>query len=136
MARVTSAEVAAMAGLPEEAAGAITQSIPVAATLVDENISGLTEATMRSIELLLACHFSTVSWQKGPLAAVRIGEAQERYHDVYKGGFGSTSFGQQAMLVDTTGTLSAMSAQADKPMRKAQFQVVGTIDLSTDEEES
>jgi hypothetical protein len=120
-----------MAQLPEGAAPLIAECIFVSATLVSENLSGLSEATMRSIELLLAAHFANLSWEKGPLAAVRVGEAQERYHDIYKGGFGATRFGQQAMLLDTSGTLAGMSAAADKPTRKAEFQVVGTIDMST-----
>lgn len=135
MARVATAEVAAMTSLPEQAAGLIAESINVAATLVNENITGLSEATMRSLELLLAGHFAVLGWEKGPLAAVRIGEAQERYHDIYDKGLSATRFGQQAILIDTTGTLGEMSRKAEKPMQKAEFQVVGRIDMSTFGEE-
>lgn len=128
MARVTQAEVKAIAGLAETAAQAIVEAINVSATLVSENLSGLSEATLRSIELFLAAHFATLAWEKGPLAAMRVGEAQERYHDIYKGGLSATRFGQQALLLDTTGKLAAISAAADKPAREAQFTVVGTPD--------
>lgn len=127
MARVAATEVKAIAGLPEEAGTAITAAISVAATLVNENITTLSEATLRSIELFLAAHFATLSWEKGPLASVRIGEAQERYHDIYKGGLAATRFGQQAILLDTTGKLGEMSKSADSPMRRAEFSVVGTV---------
>jgi hypothetical protein len=116
--------------LPEVAFAAAQAAIPVAATLVTENLAGegLSEATLRSIELYLAAHFTTLAWEKGPLAAVQIGEATERYHDIYKAGFSSTRFGQQALLLDTTGILSDMSANAASPMRRAEFTVIGTPD--------
>jgi len=133
--RVTKAEVAAVAGLSEEAEPAIAQAVVVSATLVDENLAGTaSEATLRSIELFLSAHFATLSWEKGPLAAVRVGEAQERYHDIYKAGFSATRFGQQALLLDKSGKLSEMSAAAMSPQRTAEFEVVGTIDMSTDED--
>jgi hypothetical protein len=133
MSRVTSAEVAAIASLPNEASQTIISAMQVASTLVAENLTGLSEATLKSIELFLAAHFSTLSWEKGPLAAITIGEATERYHDIYSGGLSATRFGQQAIMLDTTGALSEMSANAAKPMRRAEFEVVGTIDMSTDE---
>lgn len=128
MARVAQAEVRDIAGLPDTASAAIVAAIPVASTLVTENLvgQGLSVDTLRSIELFLAAHFATLAWEKGPLAAVQIGEATERYHDIYKAGFSSTRFGQQALLLDKTGILSDMSANASSPMRRAEFTVIGT----------
>lgn len=131
MARVGQAEVRSIAGLPDQAAPAIITAIPVASTLVTENLvgQGMTDATLKNIELFLAAHFATLSWEKGPLAAVQVGEATERYHDIYKAGFSSTRFGQQALLLDRSGILSDMSANATSPMRRAEFTVIGTPDV-------
>src|SRR3972149_1678004 len=134
MARVAQSEVRDIAGLPNEAVLAIAAAIPVSATLVDENLvgQGISEATLKSIELFLSAHFATLAWANGPLASVKIGEAAERYHDIYKGGFSSTRFGQQALLLDKSGKLAAMSASATNPMRQAEFTVIGSPDLSSD----
>lgn len=129
MARVSQAEVRDIAGLPEQASPAITVAIPVSATLVNENLvgQGASEATLRNIELFLSAHFATLAWEKGPLASVKIGEAAERYHDIYEAGFSSTRFGQQALLLDQSGKLAEMSANASAPVRRAEFRVIDPI---------
>lgn len=129
MPRVTQSEVRSMSGLDVSQSAAVEAAIPVASTLVDEQLAskGLTESTMKSVELLLSCHFALLSAEDGPKSSVRIGEASERYHDIYGPGFKATRFGQQAMVLDTSGTLSALSAKAEKTSRHAQFRVVDPI---------
>jgi hypothetical protein len=101
----------------------------LATTLVDEQLMslGASAATLKNIELLLAGHFVLVTVENGPLAKKSIDVASEGYHDVYKAGFLSTRFGQQAVALDMSGTLAEMSSRAEKPnVRKAEFFVVGT----------
>jgi hypothetical protein len=114
---------------------AIDAAIAVATVMVDEILvgEGLSANTLKNSELYLASHFATLSAEKGPLAAVSVGEATERYHDIYKEGLNATRFGQQAMVIDPTGKLSAASARATKPMLQALFTVVGT---PTEDEEA
>lgn len=125
MARVLAAAVQALiAGADSVGYDA---AIAVATTLVDDNLlgKGLSTAALTNIELYLAGHFALLSTENGPLAKKAIESAQEGYHNVYKGGFLSTRFGQTACVMDTTGTLSEMSDRAENPQRRsAEFFVV------------
>jgi hypothetical protein len=101
--------------------------ILLATTLVDEQLvgQGMTAATLKNIELLLAGHFTLITTENGPLAKKMIDVAAEGYHNVYKAGFLSTRFGQQAVVLDTSGKLAEMSDRAQNPnKRNAEFLVV------------
>ncbi len=126
MARVTSTVVQGILGEPLTTN--VDFAISVATLLVDENLVGvgLSDAALVNIEGYLAAHFQLLTMENGPLARKTIGETSEYYHDVYKAGFGSTRFGQAAMMLDTSGTLSQLAALAEKPMKQALFTVVGT----------
>lgn len=130
MARVNQAEVLTVSGLNDAAVfgAAVNSAIVVATTLVNDLLLGqnFNAAKLKSIELYLACHFSLLSAEKGPLAAVDVGDATERYHNVYSAGLNSTRFGQQAIVLDTSGKLAAVSAKAMKPTLEALFASVGT----------
>lgn len=77
------------------------------------------------IETFLAAHFAALVIEKGSLAEKTIGEAKEKYHNTYRAGFSSTRFGQQAVLLDTTGVLATASARAEMTnTKKALFTVV------------
>lgn len=91
-----------------------------AEVLVDTYLSdkGLSEDLLELIELYLSCHFAALSQTEGPLAANSMGEATERYHNIYASGLRATRFGQQAIVFDTTGTLSNMAATAENPSRR------------------
>lgn len=96
--------------------------------MVDENLvgKGLSEVTLTHIELYLAAHFALLSLENGPLAKKMVGEANEGYHNVYGKGLLATRFGQQAILFDTTGTLSEIANRAQNTNRRtALFEVVG-----------
>lgn len=108
----------------------------IATTLVDENVvpsapltgtGTISNATLKFIELMLAAHFTLLTVENGPLAKKMVGDASEGYHHVYKGGFLSTRFGQQAVAMDPTGILAQLSDKSENPGRKsALFTVVGT----------
>lgn len=65
------------------------------------------------IALYLAAHFYTLSHDHGGIKRRRIGESEEEYKSVAadKVGFLSTSFGQQAVALDTSRTLLNSSYQ-------------------------
>lgn len=101
--------------------------ISMANTIVDEHLasSALSEPILTLIETLLAAHFAVLTLEKGSLAEKSIGEAKEKYHNVYKAGFSSTRFGQQAIALDTTGALATISATAEATnTKKALFTTI------------
>lgn len=86
---------------------------------------GLSTVKLTLIETYLAAHFYTVAKERGALAATSMGEAKDSFHNVYTSGFGSTRFGQQAMVIDTSGKLAQMSLQQKTiPIRDAEFKVM------------
>lgn len=128
MADPTQAQVAITSGLVVPPHGpAIDQAILTAITMVNEVLAGVTmsSATKDTIKLYLACHFAELSAMKGPLETFKVGEATERYHDIYEKGLYSTRFGQQVAMIDTSGKFAELAAKANKPMLKAQFTHVG-----------
>ena len=131
MARVTEAEVAVVVQLDEDSA-ILTSAIGTATLIVDEAITSasVTEARKKQIELFLAAHFSELSAKDGPLAANTMGEATERYHDIYKAGLRATRFGQQAIAIDNSGALATLADQSENPGKKsALFTVIGSPDV-------
>lgn len=137
-ARVTRSEIITMAQLDASLGTVADVAKSIATVIVDERVAVLgvhSENALRNIELFLACHFATLSAEKGPKASETIGEATERFHDIYGAGLNATRFGQQAILLDTTGTLGSMSAQAIKPQLTALFTVVGDPPATILEEE-
>jgi len=105
--------------------------ITQANAVVDDQLlsSGLSDKVLALIETYLAAHFATLSTEKGALAEKGIGEAREKYHNIYKGGLSATRFGQQAMMFDSSGKLATISSVAENTaVRKASFTVVGSPD--------
>lgn len=109
-------------------AGSEVQIFIASANVAVDSLLGsttLSEPTLKLIETFLAAHFYTLANERGALAAETVGDSTERYHNTYSKGFGSTRYGQQAMVLDTTGTLSSESAKADSPVtKKAEFRVL------------
>lgn len=85
--------------------------------------AGLSAARLDLIELNLAAHYAIVSIERGGLTAQAVGQSNEHFHlisdKVY--GLASTRFGQQALALDTSNSLTGM---ASSPL-KALFTVVG-----------
>lgn len=102
----------------------LTPFVTVADLLVQENLSGkgLSRARLVQIELYLAAHFALVTLERGGLTRRKIGDSEDFYQAWTNSeiGFAATRFGQQASLLDTSGTL----AQLGTAKLKAQFKVV------------
>jgi hypothetical protein len=129
VALVTKAEVAVIVGNGiDPGSDLIPPAIAVADLIVTEDLAGSTLTTARKtqIELYLAAHFVQLSEYQGPLAADSLGEATERYHDIYAAGLRATRFGQQAIALDTSLVLTKLADAAENPQKKeALFTVVG-----------
>ena len=124
MARVLPSEVKAIYDPGADEAD-LYPFIEVATLLVDEELldQGLSANRLKQIELYLAAHFATVSIERGGLTRQRIGDAEEEYQgwgNNNSTGLTSTRFGQQALTLDPSGTLGALS---ERPV-KAQFRVI------------
>ena len=100
-----------------------TPFIETANSIVDAKLltSGLSDTTLRQIELYLAAHFSSLAFERGAPKRIRIGESVEEFYQDIGPGFRQTRFGQMAVVLDTSGTLSSINAGATKP--PAQFRV-------------
>jgi len=104
----------------------LSEFIKVAISFVEATLTGvgLTEDILFLITQYLAAHFATLSREGGALATNSLGEATERYHNIYGAGLKATRYGQQAIAFDVSGTLASLTAMADKPARNAQFGVI------------
>lgn len=128
MPRVTEDQVRALVGEPDSVVDA-APAVDAASLLVTEELASRTlphsDERLALIELYLAGHFLYLTVREGALAAEVLGDATERYHNIYFAGLRSTRFGQQAILLDTSGVLAAIAAKAENLDRKdAQIQVI------------
>ena len=117
MPRVTDAEVKAIIDTERD----VAPFIETASLIVDEDVSGNgpSVARLRQIELYLAAHFVAITEERGGLISSATGAGKETYANNFKEGLRSTRYGQQAMSLDTSGSL----ALAASP-QKASFEVV------------
>lgn len=118
---VTQQQIAAVADTPLDCSIYLTTAQAVFNdTLLDKGLStGLSDA----IILYLGAHFAILTTESGGLRRSKLSEADETYRipgekDV---GLAFTRFGQQAMMLDTTGTLAGLSTNKGV---KALFEVV------------
>jgi len=110
-ARVTSSEViAVMSDLPSNITD-LTAFINIATVVVDDQLadSGLSDNTLKNIELYLSAHFAALKYRM-PIN-ITLGEAQDDYKNMIKTGYFQTIYGQQAISLDTTGTLKTDSME-------------------------
>jgi hypothetical protein len=101
----------------------LTSFIDTAHLIVDESLlnAGLSSARLTQIELYLAAHFALVTHERGGLQRQKAGDAEDYYQSSgFKTGLQATRYGQQATILDTSGTLGALATSAVK----AQFRVV------------
>ena len=82
--------------------------------------AGLTDATLKKIELYLAAHFVALTDEGGGLTRSKLGDSDESIANVYEAGFKGTRFGQAALALDPSGLLNA----ATQTNLKATFRVV------------
>lgn len=99
-----------------------------ATLIVSEELSnkGLTTARLDEITIYLTAHFATIGLDQGGLRRKRMGESDESYKTPGDKDLGlkSTLFGQQAILLDTSGTLAVVGSSAQT--LPALFTVVGS----------
>lgn len=104
-----------------------TPFITNATTFTTQVLSGkgLSSDMIDLITLYLAAHFVCLTEESGGLKRSRMGEADETYRipGDKDTGLAFTRYGQQAMILDTTGTLAAISTNKGL---KALFNIVGT----------
>ena len=117
--RVTTEEVFAIisedAGVPSTAD--LTVFIGVANDIVTTDLAGndYSETRLTNIELYLSAHFSCLKYRQAD--KIIIDESEDDYRNKLKHGYYQTTYGQQAITLDTSGTL----AEASKESFKAQF---------------
>jgi len=106
----------------------VALAMDIAGAMVDEMLPstlGLSEVVLTNIELFLAAHVYELQTKDGALAAQTIGEATERYHDIFGPGLSSTKYGQMAITLDTTLTLARVAANVATPNKQdARFLVI------------
>lgn len=110
----------------------VSPMITTAEVIVAEVLQGkgLSSALTDQITIYLAAHFVCLNEEYGGLRRSKMGDADESYRvpgdkDV---GLALTRYGQQAMMMDITGSLAAVSANKGL---KAAFEV---ITISNDRE--
>jgi hypothetical protein len=112
-ARVTSDEVRTLVYEMDDDVD-LTLFISVATNLVDEELATLDPALgdlrLHDIELFLAAHFATVSYSR--IAQEGVSSASERVQFAVGLNFNVTVFGQQALVLDTSGTLAKLQKKA------------------------
>jgi hypothetical protein len=81
--------------------------------LIQANLlnKGLSANILTQIELWLSAHFLAIRDQRVESEGV-AGEWQARYQGKTGMGFSATTYGQQALLLDTTGTLASAGLKA------------------------
>ena len=94
--------------------------ISTAILLTDEVLAnkGLSTNRLDVIKLYLAAHFAIITVERGGLIESRVGESSDRYAKpttkIETGGIGSTRYGQQAIALDSSGTLAVLGSGAKK----------------------
>jgi len=118
MALVTDSEVKAVIDTERDT----TPFINAAHLIVTEDLanSGHSNDRLKQIELYLAAHFVCVTEESGGLTSSKVGQASETYGGKFTQGFNLTRYGQQAVVLDTTGALAALA----EPTKKAEFSVI------------
>jgi len=110
---VTEAEVAAVIDLRSNTVA--TPFITTAEALVEEvNLEGkgLSQAILKQIIIWLAAHFAAHLEQR--FASETTGDARSAYQYKVDLGLNDTMYGQQAMLLDITGTLKKLNSRGNK----------------------
>jgi hypothetical protein len=96
--------------------------IATAHIVVSEQLigKGLSDDRLKQIELYLAAHYTAVSEEHGALKSSKMGESTDVYDLNVGEGLKLTRFGQQALSLDTSGTLRSMGRTG----ANAQFRIL------------
>lgn len=120
--RVTASEVKEIIQTTIEDSVLESNHIATASLMVDEHLLdiGLSAPMLARIELYLAAHFVALTEERGGLTRERLGDGDESLANVYSSGLNSTRYGQTALSLDSTGTLT----QVAQTTLKAKFRIV------------
>lgn len=89
-----------------------TPFIETANVVVDQHLADkISNASLlEKIELYLAAHFVALTTERGGLVRSSAMDAAETYANVFESGFRSTRYGQQALALDYTSTLTSIAS--------------------------
>lgn len=117
MSRVTPEEVQEIIDT-ELTSAQITARITYATTFVDDYLDdgkkGLSEESLKEIERWLSAHLIAATTER-PAIEEEAGPVRQRFSDIFTQGFNSTTYGQMAIGLDSSGTLAKMS-DSKKPI--------------------
>lgn len=118
MALVTDSEVKALIDTSRDT----TPFITTAHLIITEDLatSGLSTDRKTQVELYLAAHFCAITEERGNLARHRKGDSSEEYKMEIGYGLALTRYGQQAMQLDTSGTLRTLARKG----QNASFRII------------
>jgi hypothetical protein len=114
MARVTADEVKAIASddLPSDAV--LSVFIDIATAMVDDRLAekSLTDTVLKILEMYLSAHFAVLKYKYN--ISSKIGPSSDSFANQVDLGLNQTVYGQQAVVLDSSGTLAALNQQASK----------------------
>jgi hypothetical protein len=88
--------------------------LDTASLIVSEDLQGkgLSSSRLDEITIYLAAHFVAITEEKGGLRREKTGDAEDAYVTPTKvdSGLAMTRYGQQALILDSSGTLAKISA--------------------------
>lgn len=119
MARVTDTEVKQIIETEKDT----TPFINTADLVVSESLEsvGLSEERLKQITLWLAAHYTAITVERGGITFDKTGDASSSFGaKITKSGLASTRYGQQALVLDTSGTLATI----DSTNKPALFRLV------------
>ena len=73
---------------------------------------GMSSARLKDIELFLTAHIIKVDIEKGGVKSERIGDSQRTYNIMTGNSLQSSSYGQTASMLDTSGTLLSVNIKS------------------------
>ncbi len=104
--------------------GNITTYLNIANNYVTQNLgsSGLDTATLADIEAFITAHFIAMTKERQGMKE-KIGDVSVEYQGEFGKFLEMTTYGQSALLLDSTGILSSVSSGTKKASIKAINQV-------------
>jgi hypothetical protein len=120
MARITDAEVRELVEVDDDTD--IDWAVQAAEEMVDEHLLsvGISPAIQSRIALFLGAHFVALAYERGSLIRESTGQASASYANIFSEGLRATRWGQQALALDSSGTL----ANASNTKARAEFRLV------------
>jgi len=110
-----------------------TTFITTAQLFVDEELSGSghSAARLEQIVLYLAAHFCCLTEEQGGMRRQKLGDSDDSYRvpGDKDTGLAFTRYGQQALILDSSGILAALSTNKGL---KATFEVIGDSAIEED----